>query len=51
MDGASTTSLGNLCQCLTTLTGKDFFSLFSLNLLCGLGFCFMTPYDHILIVP
>ncbi|KAK4810857.1 hypothetical protein QYF61_008829 [Mycteria americana] len=31
-DGASTTSLGNLFQCLTTLTVKDFFLKASLNL-------------------
>ena len=30
-DGASTTSLGNLCQCLTTLTVKTFFFLSNLN--------------------
>jgi len=24
-DGASTTSLGNLCQCLTALTAKNFY--------------------------
>ena len=31
-DEASTTSLGNLFQCLTTHTIKDFFLIFSLNL-------------------
>jgi len=31
-DRASTTSLGNLCQCFTTLIVKKFFSLSSLNL-------------------
>ena len=31
-DGASTTSLGNLCQCLTTLTVKNFFLISSLHL-------------------
>jgi len=31
-DGASTTSLGNLCQCITTLTVKDFFFTSNLNL-------------------
>jgi len=30
--GASTTSLGNLLQCLTTLTVKDFFLISNLNL-------------------
>ena len=33
-DGASTTSLGNLCQCLTTLIVKIFFLISSLNQLC-----------------
>ena len=32
-DGASITSLGNLFQCLTTLTVKDFFLISNLNLL------------------
>ena len=31
-DGVSTTSLGNLCQCLTTLTITIFFLIFSPNL-------------------
>ena len=31
-DGASTTSLGNLCQCLTTSTVKKFFFISTLNL-------------------
>ena len=31
-DGASTTSLGNLFQCLTALTVKDFFLISNLNL-------------------
>ncbi|KAK4827923.1 hypothetical protein QYF61_022371 [Mycteria americana] len=31
-DGASTTSLGNLCQCFTTLIVKNFFLISSLNL-------------------
>ncbi|KAK4829612.1 hypothetical protein QYF61_005739 [Mycteria americana] len=31
-DGASTTSLGNLFQCLTTLIGKNFFLISNLNL-------------------
>jgi len=31
-DGASTTSLGNLFQCFTTLVGKNFFLISSLNL-------------------
>ena len=31
-DGASTTSLGNLCQCFTTLSVKNFFLISSLNL-------------------
>ena len=31
-DGASTTSLGNLCQCLTTLTVKNIFLISSPNL-------------------
>jgi len=31
-DGASTTSLGNLGQCLTTLTAKKFFLISGLNL-------------------
>jgi len=30
--GASTASLGNLCQCLTTLMVKNFFLISSLNL-------------------
>ena len=33
-DGDSTTSLGNLCQCLITLTGKKCFLMFRGNLLC-----------------
>jgi len=32
-EGASTTSLGNLFQCLTTLTEKNFFLISNLNLL------------------
>ena len=31
-NGASTTSLGNLCQCLTTLTVKNFYLISNLNL-------------------
>ena len=31
-DRASTTSLGNLCQCLTTLIVQNFFLISSLNL-------------------
>ena len=31
-EGTSTMSLGNLCQCLTTLTGKNFFLRSNLNL-------------------
>jgi len=31
-DGASTTSLGNLCHCLTIFTVKNFFLISSLNL-------------------
>ena len=31
-DGASPTSLGNLFHCFTTLIGKNFFLVFSLNL-------------------
>ncbi|KAK4827886.1 hypothetical protein QYF61_022309, partial [Mycteria americana] len=31
-DGASTTSLGNLCQCFTTLSIKNFFLVSNLNL-------------------
>ena len=31
-DGASTTSPGNLCQCLTVLTAKNLFLISSLNL-------------------
>ena len=31
-DGAATASLSNLCQCLTTLTGKNFFLKSHLNL-------------------
>jgi len=31
-DGASTTSLGNLCQCLTTITAKNLFLISKLNL-------------------
>jgi len=40
-DGASTTSLGNLFQCLTTLTVKDFFLISSLNTAapCSEGDC------------
>ena len=33
-DGASTTSLGNWCQCFTTLTVKHFFLGSNLNLSC-----------------
>ena len=32
MDGASTASLGNLCQCLTTLIIRNFFPTSSLNI-------------------
>ena len=33
-DGDSTTSLGNLCQCLVTLTAKKCLLMFRANLLC-----------------
>ena len=36
-DGASTASLGNLCQCLTTLTVKNFFLISNLILPFFLG--------------
>jgi len=31
-EGAATVSLGNLCQCFTTLMGKNFFLISHLNL-------------------
>jgi len=31
-EGAATASLGNLCQCFTTLTVKNFFLISNLNL-------------------
>ena len=40
-DGTSTTSLGNLFQCLTTLTVKDFFLISSPNL-CSLSLKSLT---------
>jgi len=46
-EGASTTSLGNLFQCLTTLTVKNFL-IFSLNLSSSLKLlqqCFCYPSD------
>jgi len=46
-EGAATASLGNLCQCLTTLIVKNFFLISNLNLLSveshyPLSYCYTT---------
>ncbi|NXF08875.1 PHF11 protein, partial [Smithornis capensis] len=41
-DRASTPSLGNLFQCLTTLTGKNFSLIFHLNVPSFMWFCVLT---------
>jgi len=43
-DGDSATSLGSLCQCLTTLSGKTFFPISSLSLSC----CNLRPLPLVL---